>query len=275
MKALRIAIFLLLIATAVGAQSLLDDPTYRSLVDEAESLRAQAATAIDEGRYDDAVTLSEQAEAKAAEAEAYAANIVLAFRANGWFNRARQRVRYVESINGPDNFPEEYALATGYLDDAAAAFESEEWQSAIDASRLVMSALEDVQIVRSAPAEPEPVAEPEPEPEPEPQPVVVEPEPEPEPEPQPAVVLPRYYVVELVESARDCFWRIAGFDFVYGDPWQWPVLYEANKHNLPDPENEDLMWPGMVIEIPSISGEIRSGIYNPEELPANKRYRNN
>ena len=117
MRALRVTILLLLVAAAVGAQSLLDDPTYRGLVEEAESLRTQAATAIDEGRYDDAVALSEQAEEKAAEAEAYAENIVLAFRANGWFNRARQRVRYVESINGPTNFPEEYALATGYLED--------------------------------------------------------------------------------------------------------------------------------------------------------------
>jgi nucleoid-associated protein YgaU len=77
-------------------------------------------------------------------------------------------------------------------------------------------------------------------------------------------------VVRLIPERRDCFWRIAEYDFVYGDPWQWRELYEANRDKLPDPNNPDLMLPGMVIEIPSLDGETRSGFWNPEDLPADE-----
>ena len=70
-------------------------------------------------------------------------------------------------------------------------------------------------------------------------------------------------MVRLIPERRDCFWRIAEYDFVYGDPWLWRVLYEANKHKLPDPNNPDWMEPGMIIEIPSIAGELRDGTWDP------------
>ncbi|MFQ3621236.1 MAG: hypothetical protein SNJ78_09885 [Spirochaetales bacterium] len=71
--------------------------------------------------------------------------------------------------------------------------------------------------------------------------------------------LPEFYVVRLIPERRDCFWRIAEYDFVYGDPWKWRILYEANKHLLPDPNNPDLILPGTRLRIPSIKGEVRSG----------------
>jgi nucleoid-associated protein YgaU len=71
--------------------------------------------------------------------------------------------------------------------------------------------------------------------------------------------LPAFYTVRLIESARDCFWRIAEYPFIYGDPWKWKILYEANKDKLPVPENPDLILPGIVLSIPSIAGETRSG----------------
>jgi nucleoid-associated protein YgaU len=57
----------------------------------------------------------------------------------------------------------------------------------------------------------------------------------------------------------DCLWEIAGR--VYGDPFRWPVLYEANRSKLTDPDNPDLLEPGTVLEIPSINGETREGEY--------------
>ena len=84
--------------------------------------------------------------------------------------------------------------------------------------------------------------------------------------------LPRYYTVRLIPERRDCFWRIAEYDFVYDDPWKWRKLYEANKEKLADPANPDLIHPGTVLRIPSIDGEEREGMWNPEnELPENAK----
>ncbi len=269
MNAKRIVFVAILLLGAVVAfsQSLLDDPGYRALIDEVNDLKAQAQQAIEDGRYGAAVELSQQAEAKAREAEQYAENRVLAYRANGWINRARERMAVVKTWDVENRYPEEYALATGHLEDAESYFRAGQWSQTINAARLMMSALEDVSrpplVVEQPEPEPEPAAEPEPEPEPEPQ---VEPAPEPKPEPAAVTepVLPRYYVVRLIPERRDCFWRIAEYDFVYDDPWKWPILYQANKSKIPDIDNPDWIEPGTIIEIPSIAGERREGTWDPD-----------
>ena len=98
----------------------------------------------------------------------------------------------------------------------------------------------------------------------------VEPEPkavaapaQPAPKPVAEKALPAVYEVRLIESRRDCFWRIAEYPFVYGDPWKWRLLYEANKDMIPDPNDPDLILPGMLITIPSASGEVREGTWVP------------
>ena len=58
------------------------------------------------------------------------------------------------------------------------------------------------------------------------------------------------YTVRTWAVERDCFWIISGYDWVYGDPWKWRTLYEANKHKIPDPNNPDLIEPGTVLDIP-------------------------
>jgi len=72
---------------------------------------------------------------------------------------------------------------------------------------------------------------------------------------------PEFYIVQLNKEKRDCLWRIAGFDFVYGNPWKWKLLYEANKDTMPEKGNPSLIEPGQVIKIPSLEGEERSGTY--------------
>ena len=76
-------------------------------------------------------------------------------------------------------------------------------------------------------------------------------------------VKPEYYTVRLIPDRRDCFWRIAEYDFVYGDPWKWSLLYNENRHLLPDPNNPRLIEPGTRLRIPSLEGEVRSGEYVP------------
>ena len=49
---------------------------------------------------------------------------------------------------------------------------------------------------------------------------------------------------------------------MYNDPWQWRRLYDANKSKIPDSNNPDIIEPGMVIDIPSIMGETRQGMWD-------------
>jgi len=75
--------------------------------------------------------------------------------------------------------------------------------------------------------------------------------------------LPKQYTVRTWRVERDCLWTIAGYPWVYGDSWRWKELYEANKDKMPEPANPDLIEPGMVLDIPSIKGETRQGMWSP------------
>ncbi|MDR0496088.1 MAG: hypothetical protein LBH42_00580 [Treponema sp.] len=75
--------------------------------------------------------------------------------------------------------------------------------------------------------------------------------------------LPSQYTVRPWSSSRDCLWNIAGYPWVYGDPYQWRLLYNANRSKMPEPDNPNLIEPGMVLDVPSIMGEIRQGMWDP------------
>lgn len=45
----------------------------------------------------------------------------------------------------------------------------------------------------------------------------------------------------------DCLWKIAELDKIYGDPYQWPRLYKANKGQIDDPK---LIYPYQIFDIP-------------------------
>ncbi len=45
----------------------------------------------------------------------------------------------------------------------------------------------------------------------------------------------------------ECLWKIAGYEDVYGDPFQWPLIYDANRDQI---KNPDLIYPGQVLTIP-------------------------
>ncbi|MCL2600866.1 MAG: hypothetical protein FWD88_06770 [Treponema sp.] len=73
--------------------------------------------------------------------------------------------------------------------------------------------------------------------------------------------LPATFTVRSWNVYRDCLWNIAARPEIFGDPRQWPVLFNANRHRMPDPNNPHLILPGMVLEIPSIDGETREGAW--------------
>jgi nucleoid-associated protein YgaU len=74
--------------------------------------------------------------------------------------------------------------------------------------------------------------------------------------------LPAQYTVRTWKGERDCFWNIAGSPWAYNNPRRWRTLYDANKDKLPDPKNPDWLEPGIVLDIPSIKGESRRGIWS-------------
>jgi nucleoid-associated protein YgaU len=227
MKSVKILITAILVA-AVAAPALFSQNFLRENehYQKARQLQQQAQQALDEGNYDEAVELSRQARQQAQKAQEYAEQQALLYRANSWKNRAQKRIEYVRSIDGPERYPDKFSSAQKAYEEAVSLFEEEEYQDSIHSSQEAINLLVDIK------AEGE--------------------------------VKPKYYTVRLIPERRDCLWRIAGYDFVYGNPWKWKVLYEANKDKLPEPDNPHLIEPGMVLEIPTISGEKRSGTYDPD-----------
>jgi len=77
----------------------------------------------------------------------------------------------------------------------------------------------------------------------------------PEPEPmKPEPMLPTSHIVKKGE----CLWWIAEYDKVYDDPFQWPLIYDANreeidatahKHGFMKNE-EDWIFPGQNFDLP-------------------------
>ena len=77
--------------------------------------------------------------------------------------------------------------------------------------------------------------------------------------------LPEFYVVKPWAETKDCYWNISGRPYVYNNPLLWENLYQANKSNMPKPEDPNLIHPGMKMKIPSLTGEYRSGTYDPKK----------
>lgn len=138
---------------------------------------------------------------------------------------AKDRLDYAESINAPRDFPIAYNAANEYYKQAVEAFENEDYEKAKALAQKVLDALAEIHEITP---------------------------------------LPKFYIVRPWAETKDCFWNISGRSYVYNNPWLWENLYEANKDNIPDRNNPNLILPGMKMEIPSITGEYRDGVYSPD-----------
>ena len=49
----------------------------------------------------------------------------------------------------------------------------------------------------------------------------------------------------------ECLWWIAEYKQIYNDPFMWPLIYQANKSQIKDP---DLIYPGQSFSIPRAYG---------------------
>jgi len=219
-KVILIFFFLALFVTAGAfAQSLQNNEYYRQSV-EYTRLSEQAFEA---GEYDQSVEYSIKAQEYAELSRKYIAEMVLAYRARTALTAAKERMELADRLNIKGRDSELYAEALAFFQSATEKFSNKEYEGSIPDSQKVIELLKDI-----APAPRQPA-------------------------------LAATYEVKLRPERRDCLWRIAEFDFVYGDPYKWPLLYEANKDTFPEPDNPHLIEPGMILKIPSVRGEARSG----------------
>ena len=194
--------------------------------DEAESLYENAEAVFEEEDYVSAKTNAAKAAEKAVLAESYIRQQLAKVEADEAINAAKERIAYVEEIRGDISYPLAYEAGLNYLQQAQNSYDREDYAGAKAQAELVMSALAEI---------------------------------------KPLTPLPKFYVVRPWAETKDCFWNISGRPYVYNNPFLWENLYEANKKKLPKPENPNLILPGMVMEIPSISGEYRDGYWSPDE----------
>ncbi len=225
-----IAVLLIAAAAPLVAQSLLDNEFYH----KAQQLLAQSKQAFAQGDYDGSTRLASQAKDSLAKSDEYVATMMQFYRANGWLSVAKDRVAYAKSIQADVNYKDAYDKAVVNVTGAKTALDGKDYSSSIDLSKAAIAALEGI-----VPAIAKPPAGP--------------------PD------LPEYYTVRLLLPLRDCFWRIAGYPFVYNNPWKWRLLYDANKSVLENPDNPDLIEPGQRFVIPNLGDEVRSGEYDPQQ----------
>jgi tetratricopeptide (TPR) repeat protein len=142
-------------------------------------------------------------------------------------NEARRLLHWADSNNIVKRYPKEYNNGKIYYEKAVAAHLNEELDYAIDSA---VKSIEILSLLEAAWGK--------------------------------TAVLPKQYTVRTWASEKDCLWNIAGYPWVYGNPHRWKELYEANKSKLSDPNNPNLIEPGMVLDIPSIKGEVRQGMWD-------------
>jgi len=63
------------------------------------------------------------------------------------------------------------------------------------------------------------------------------------------------YIGGYLVVGGDNLWNIAGQDTIYGNPFQWPLIYKANSGQIKD---ADLIFPGQYFYIPKAKGSDRS-----------------
>ena len=186
----------------------------------------KAEIALDAGQYDDAVEYSKKAEENAALSKAYIEMMMARKEAEDNITIAKQKIAWAEEADAQTNFPMAYTTAKENLTNAENSFSNEDYPSANEYAKAVIDALDGVNEVTP---------------------------------------LPEFYIVRPWAESNDCFWNISARPYVYNNPLLWENLYQANKSEMKNPENPNVIHPGMKMQIPSITGERRSGTYDPKK----------
>ncbi len=192
----------------------------------ADEYTKKAELALDAGQYDDAVEYSKKAEENAELSRAYIEMMMARNQAEDTIKLAKTQIAYAEKIDAPNIYPMAYTSAKENLENAESAFSGEDYPKAIEYAKASLAALDGIKEVTP---------------------------------------LPEFYIVKPWAETKDCYWNISGRPYVYNNPLLWENLYQANKANMPKPEDPNLIHPGMKMKIPSLTGEYRSGTYDPKK----------
>ena len=191
----------------------------------AKEYTVKAQNALDAGEYDLAEEYAKKAEENAALSEAFIKYMMSKGEADKAMGLAKNRIETAKEIRADINFPVAFEAANNYYGQAEESYTKEDFDSATEKARKVLEVLADIREI---------------------------------------VPLPKFYIVQPWAKTKDCFWNISGRPYIYNNPFLWENLYEANKTSLPQPKNPNLIMPGMKMEIPSITGEYRDGVYSPD-----------
>ena len=231
MRRLTILLVLILFSVAAFGQSLKDNPDYR----ESVRYKQLSEEALEDGEYKKATEYARQSAEFARKSDAYVAKRLAQYRANQLLQRAESLQSQVDRSGRKALNPGVFTEASALVATARSLYNGEQYPQSSENSRSAISMFEETfGGVRSSGTS----------------------------------GLPAAYLVRKIPGDEDCFWRIASYDFVYGDSDAWKPIYAANKSKLPRPDNPDLIYPGMVMQIPSRPGENRSGIWVDGEIKA-------
>ena len=207
-----------------------------------ESLRYNnlARLAFDEGKYVESTHYSEEAIRFAYLSDEYVLLRLKMMECDSAIAAAQTRLESLSANSA--RYPTEYSRAQTAFSEARSLRTAERWDDAIVAASRVLAAL--VNVADSLISQ-QPIAQ------------------QQTPGPGGEIVhpLPSQYMVRTWAVHGDCLWNIAGRPWVYNDPTQWRRIYEANIDRMPQRNNPDLIVPGMILQIPSISGESRLGMW--------------
>lgn len=192
----------------------------------ADEYTKKAQNALDAGEYELSVEYAQKAEENAALSQAFVKKMLAKSDADSAMKSASKRLDYAKSINAERNFPMAYSSAQKSYASALDSYNGEDYETAAAYANQVLTALADIKEITP---------------------------------------LPEFYVVRPWADSKDCYWNISGRNYVYDNPLLWENLYQANKDNMPKPNDPNLILPGMKMKIPSITGEYREGTYNPSK----------
>ncbi|MCL2138577.1 MAG: LysM peptidoglycan-binding domain-containing protein [Treponema sp.] len=190
---------------------------------KSQELAKQAEEAYEAGDYDLSTQLAQESLEFSALSDQYIAEQMTIKGVYDSIETAKARIDWAVSSGIPETNPDEFNEAQEWYETSQKAAENELWNEAISAADKVIDLLAFVE------------------------------------SPDGKSPLPAVYTVRTWNTERDCFWNIAGRPWAYGDPFKWRLIYEANKSKLPDPNNPNIIEPGIVLEIPSLQGEVRQG----------------
>lgn len=192
----------------------------------ADEYTKKAQNALDAGEYDLSVEYAQKAEENAVLSQAFVKKMLAKSDADKAMKAASKKLDYAKSINAERNFPMAYSSAQKSYASAQESYNGEDYETATAYANQVLTALADIKEITP---------------------------------------LPEFYVVRPWADTKDCYWNISGRNYVYDNPLLWENLYQANKSNMPRPNDPNLILPGMKMKIPSITGEYREGTYDPSK----------